>query len=79
MGDIIGLHPITSQREVMERKEYFAEGCMDGCMTSDFTYFSTVFQSYQDNERMIMKGCMQWNLIWSRGDFVSSRARTWER
>ena len=22
---------------------------------------STAFQSYQDNERLIMKGCVQWN------------------
>ena len=28
-------------------------------MTCDFTYVLTVFQSYQDNERMIMKGCVQ--------------------
>ena len=27
----------------------------------DFTSFSTVFQSYQDHRRMIMKGCVQWN------------------
>ena len=26
-------------------------------MTCDFTYFSTVFQSYQDDERLIVKGC----------------------
>ena len=25
----------------------------------NFTSFSTVFQSYQDNERLIMKGCVQ--------------------
>ena len=78
MGDIIGLHPIKGGNG---KKRIFcrgAEGGMDGWMTSDFTYFSTVFQSYQDNEQMIMEGCMQWNLIWSREDFVSSRAQTWE-
>ena len=32
----------------------------------DFTSFSTVFQSYQDNGWMIMKGCVQWNLIFSQ-------------
>ena len=32
---------------------------MDGWMTCDVTSFSTVFQSYQDNERLIMKGCVQ--------------------
>ena len=30
-------------------------------MTCDFTSFSTVFQSYQDDGQMIMKGCVQWN------------------
>ena len=36
-------------------------GWMDGWMTCDFTSFSTVFQSYQDDIWMIMKGCVQWN------------------
>ena len=31
---------------------------MDGWMICDFTSFSTVFQSYQDDGRMIMKGCV---------------------
>ena len=31
----------------------------DGWMICDFMSFSTVFQSYQDNGRMIMKGCVQ--------------------
>ena len=43
--------------------EYF-KGMMDGWMTCDFTSFSTVFQSYQDDERLIMKGFVQW----SQGD-----------
>ena len=33
---------------------------MDGRMIWNFTSFSTVFQSYQDDERLIMKGCVQW-------------------
>ena len=37
---------------------------MDGWMTCDFTSFSTVFQSYQDDERLIMKGCVQWNPVY---------------
>ena len=32
---------------------------MAGCMICDFTAFSTVFQSYQDEGRVIMKGCVQ--------------------
>ena len=31
----------------------------DGSMTCDFTSFSTVLQSYQDDERLIMKVCVQ--------------------
>ena len=34
---------------------------MDGWMTCDFYVFSTVFQSNQDDERLIMKGCVQWS------------------
>ena len=28
-----------------------------------FRFFSTVFQSCQDDERLLVKGCMQWNDI----------------
>ena len=37
---------------------------MDGWMICDFTSFLTVLQSYQDNGRMIMKGCVQWNPVY---------------
>ena len=37
---------------------------MDGWMTCDFTSFSTVFQSYQDDGQMIMKGCVQGCVQW---------------
>ena len=37
---------------------------MDGWMTCDFMSFSTVFQSYQDNGQMIMKGSVQWNPVY---------------
>ena len=33
----------------------------DGWMTCDLTSFLTVFQSYQDDVGMIMRGCVQWN------------------
>ena len=41
------------------------EPVKDGWMTCEFTSFSTVFQSYQDDEWMIMKGCVQWNPVYS--------------
>ena len=34
---------------------------MDGWMICYFTFFSTVFESYQDDGRIIMKGYVQWN------------------
>ena len=37
---------------------------VDGWVTCDFTSFSIVFQSYQDDERLIMKGCVQWNPVY---------------
>ena len=38
--------------------------------------FSTVFQSYQVDERLIMKGCVQWNSVYGREDFALSRDQT---
>ena len=35
----------------------------DGWKICDITSFSTVFQSYQDDERLILKGCVQWNPV----------------
>ena len=35
----------------------------DGWMTCDFISFSRIFQSYQNDSWMIMKGCVQWNLV----------------
>ena len=49
---------------------------MDGWMTCDFTSFLTVFQSYQDDVWMIMKGCVQWNSVYGWEDFTSSEDRT---
>ena len=34
---------------------------MDGWVIRDFTSFSTVLQSYQDDGTSIIKGCVQWN------------------
>ena len=39
-------------------------GRMDGWMNCDFTSFSTVFQSYQDDGRLIMKECVQWSSVY---------------
>ena len=36
----------------------------DGWMTCSFMSFSTVFQSYQDDGQMIMKGCVQRNPVY---------------
>ena len=31
---------------------------MNGCMTCNFMYFLTLFQSYQDSGRLIVKSCV---------------------
>ena len=36
-----------------------------GWMICNFTSFSTVFQSYQDDGQMVIKGCVQWNPVCS--------------
>ena len=44
-------------------------------MTCDFTPFSTVLKSYQDDGWMIMKGCVQWNPVYgSRLEKISPQA-----
>ena len=45
-------------------------------MVCAFMSFSTVFQSYQDNGQMIMKGCVQWNSIYGWEEVSSSGAGT---
>ena len=37
-------------------------------MTCNFTSFLTVFQSYQDDNWVIVKGCIQWNPLYSEKD-----------
>ena len=44
-------------------KSVKSDGWLDVWMTCDFVSFSTVFQSYQDNGQVIMKGCVQWHLV----------------
>ena len=46
-------------------KEQAVTVWMDGWMTCDFMSFLTVFQSYQDDVWMIMKGCVQGNSVYS--------------
>ena len=41
---------------------------MDGWMTCDISSFLTVFQSYQDDGRMIMKGYVRWNPVYDWKD-----------
>ena len=41
-------------------------------MNFDFTSFSILFQSYQNDVYMIMKGCVQWNSVYDGADFALS-------
>ena len=38
---------------------------MNGWLTYDFTSFSTVIRSYQDDGWVMMKGCVQWNPVYN--------------
>ena len=60
----------------INRQDLDPTKCIDGWMTCDFTSFFTVFQSYQDDVRMIMKGCVQWNAVYGWEDFTSSEDQT---
>ena len=42
-------------------------------MTCNFTTFSTVFQSYQNDGMVIMKSFVQWNHIYDWKDFRLER------
>ena len=43
---------------------------IDGWMThKSFTSFSTIFQSYEDDRRLIIEGCVQWNTVYDWKDF----------
>ena len=48
-------------------------------MTCDFTSFTTVFQSYQDEEETIVKDCVQWNPVYGYEEFAPSGDRTLDR
>ena len=60
----------SHNEQVLDKNNVFsslliAVSRMDGLMTCCFTTFSTVFQSYQDDECVIMKGCVQWNPVYN--------------
>ena len=48
-------------------------------MICDFTSFSTVFQSYQDNERLIMTDCVQGKPLWVDIRQETIRTKSWLR
>ena len=50
---------------------------MDELMLCDFTYFSTVFQSYQDDKRLKMNGCVQWKSVngWKYIPFLKKKKK----
>ena len=63
--------PLGRERERDLSRTYFKHSMplfrsirMDGWMTCDFTSFLAVFQTYQDDVWMIMKGCVQWNSVY---------------
>ena len=55
-------HVFIDFKKAFDRKWHLA--LWDGLMICDFTFFSTVFQSYQYDGRMIMKFCEQWNPVY---------------
>ena len=49
-------------------------------ITCDFTSFSTVFMSYQEDERLITKGCVQWSSVYALEDALQGqRLLQWEK
>ena len=62
---------LLNKERIADCKElfYWMDGWMEGLMTCNFTSFSKVFQSYQDNGWIMIKGCVQWNLVCGWKDF----------
>ena len=58
MAELLSLALLSICRIIRELRK------IDGWMTCNFTSFLTVFQSYQDDVWMIMKGCVQWNSVY---------------
>ena len=52
--------PAACFARVVGKTRFYIDGLMDGWMTCEFTSFSKVFQLYQDDERLTIKGCVQW-------------------
>ena len=55
----------TSKCSVVDRNSEFHRGVEYWMGDFGFTSFSTVFKLYQDNGRVIMKGCVLWKPIYS--------------
>ena len=47
---------------------------VDGWMNFNFASFSTAFQSYQDDERVIIKDSVLWNPVYDREDLRLRRS-----
>ena len=58
------IHSVLAVLSAKGLKERSCSTRMDGWMTCDLMSFLTVFQSYQDDVRMIMKGCVQRNSVY---------------
>ena len=62
--EVIKMFMLNSAEHKILNGHKYKNTKMDGWMTCNFTSFLTVFQSYQDDVWMIMKGCVQWNSVY---------------
>ena len=53
---LVGMRGLGGGGGGVHKSDLYNSAVIDGWITCDFTSFSTVFQSYQDNQRVIMKG-----------------------
>ena len=82
---IFGSKPIYMERnqcnlfrhKVVWDQGLFSFRMMDGWMTCDFTSFSTVFQLYQDDDKMTMNGCAQWNPVYGYRPCIYIHNQEW--
>ena len=66
ISSLVREEPASITKQCLTMKSCPSTVQKDGWMTCDVTSFSTVFQSYQDEERLIMKGRVQWNSVFEK-------------
>ena len=67
--DNLPFHSLSNSISIISPRPPLQGVSNQGWITCHFTFFQTVFRSYQDDEGMMMKGCVKWNSVYDKEDF----------